>query len=207
MKILFFDEGLAESTREYRVSLLANSCCAFSDIAQFHTKLSDHFDFLDNSGNDIKVLFNEENIDFVFIHHSFDLPSSIPSNCFEVLRERLKGKLITFSGDTFSSIEKGALRRDDVYSHFKEFIEIYMLIKEWHLKVFTDPNCKRSIAEYNFELFRHVLEDELSLAFKTTAFTKICTLLQTDSAKLIIHLSQMDESSIIEFLETKINNL
>lgn len=207
IKVLFFDEGLRESSGEYRINLLAKSCFEYNKIVKFYSSLSYHFDFLDNSGNEIKILFDETKIDYIFIHHSFDLPSSIPSNCFDVLRNSLKGKLITFSGDTFSSMKLGKLRRDDVYNHFKEFLDIHAILHEWHLNLFTERNYKRRIAELNFESFRNVLEDDITSSLKTKELIKISSLIGIDTDKLINYLSQLDELSIIEFLETKINTI
>ena len=206
-KILFFDEGIHESTREYRISVLVEICKKYEGIIKFETSVLNYFDFLDNSGNEINILFDINEMDFVFIHHSFNLPSAIPSNCFAILKQKLNEKLIVFSGDMPNSIKDGRLRRDDVYKHFKEFLEIHSLIGEWVPEVFTDRNAIRSLAEHNLELYRTALENDLSSSFVTKAFKNISFLLRLDTVKLANYLNKLDELSVMEYLETKINLL
>lgn len=206
-KILFFDEGIHESTREYRISVLVEICKKYEGIIKFETSVLNYFDFLDNSGNEINVLFDINEMDFVFIHHSFNLPSAIPSNCFDILKQKLKEKLIVFSGDMPINIKEGKLRRDDVYCNFIKFLEIHDLIGVWYLKAFTERNVIRNLADYNLELYRNALEKDLNSSFFTKEFNNISSLIRVDIDILKNHLIEMDELSIMEYLETKIDLL
>lgn len=205
--ILFFDEGKVESTGNFRINKLIESCLEFSTIVEFHTQLNHHFDFLDGSGNEIKLLFEKEKVSYIFIHHSFNEPTMIQSNHFDILHDILGDKLIVFSGESYNDLNKGRLRRDDVYINFRNFLDLSIKINEYRLEVFTERNFKRKIIDDNFEFFKKSLEEGKDIALDSLYINKLSILLNFDSGILVQRLQPMDELDIIEFFETKIGTI
>lgn len=206
-QVLFFDEGKAESSGTFRVNQLIALNKEFSSEVEFHTELNNHFDFRDGSGNEIKLLFEKEKVSYIFIHHSFNEPTIVQSNYFDMLRDLLKDKLLVFSGDSYNDLKSGRLRRDDVYNNFKKFMELSASLKQYRLEVFVERNYKRKIAEDFFEDFKKILEDGKENAFASDSLSKLCILLNLDISIFLQRFSQVDELDIIEFIETKIGIL
>ena len=205
--ILFFDEGKVESTGNFRINKLIESCLEFSTIVEFHTQLNYHFDFLDGSGNEIKLLFEKEKVSYIFIHHSFNEPTMIQSNHFDILHDILGDKLIIFSGESYNDLNKGRLRRDDVYLNFRNFLDLSIKINEYRLEVFTERNFKRKIIDDYFEFFKKSLEEGKDIALDSLYINKLSILLNFDLGILVQRLQPMDELDIIEFFETKIGTI
>lgn len=205
--ILFFDEGKVESTGNFRINKLIDSCLEFSTIVEFHTQLNHHFDFLDGSGNEIKLLFEKETISYIFIHHSFNEPTMMQSNHFDILHDMLGDKLIVFSGESYNDLNKGKLRRDDVYLNFRNFLDFSKKINEYRLEIFTERNFKRKIIDDYFEFFKKSLEESKDIALNSSYFHRLGILLNFDLEILAQRLQPMDEFGIIEFFETKIGTI
>lgn len=206
-QILFFDEGNAESTGVFRVLSLKETCSDYEPIVGFFTELDQHFDFADSSGNEVNILFSIDEIDYIFIHHSFNMSSSIPSNCFDLLREQLGKKLVVFSGETANDLKVNRLKRDDTYKNFNFFLEVFMLFGEYRLEVFTERNFYRLLAEEYFEEFRSIIEESKEKAFSSVVFKKLSKLTGNDIEALAQRLVTMSEEEIILFIDQQIATL
>ncbi|HOY17982.1 MAG TPA: hypothetical protein PLC89_11825 [Haliscomenobacter sp.] len=205
--ILFFDEGYVEDTGVFRVLSLEETCSDYEPIIGFFTELNQHFDFADGSGNEVNILFSTDEIDYVFIHHSFNMPSSIPSNCFDLLREQLGKKLVVFSGETTNNIKLNRLKRGDTYKNFKLFLNIFKLLGEYRLEAFSERNFYRILAEEYLEGFRLILEENKEKALLSLEFEKLTILINKNKDVLIQRISIMDEEEIIQFIDKQIETL
>lgn len=116
-KIIFIDDGISESTNEYRIKDLE------SRSGPYASRIS--IEFFSEVLEPEKLNSLLENNDLVFLHKSYG-DRRYNSVLLAKLRENHPEKIIIFSGGSETDLEKLQFRRQKVYENFYLFVD-YLL--------------------------------------------------------------------------------
>jgi len=114
----------------------------FSDLVDVSKKASDYFDW-DKAGEYCKPLFETEEYDFIFIHHSQNGDGIFPSNIIDLIKEFLGERLVLFSGaitECFLNKENDgfvfrSIQRHKLWDKIREFVKKSSILQEWNIEI------------------------------------------------------------------------
>lgn len=142
--ILLIDDGKLNDG-SLRINQLKYLEQKYPDLLTLSSTIDDFFDFGDIAGNDCKLKFSPDAYRYIFIHHSYDEPTLLPTNGLLLIKNKFKGgKVYGFSGGSTERNE--VLHRNDMYGLFPTFIEYFIRYKRWMPYCFEKADYKRRFA-------------------------------------------------------------
>lgn len=145
-KILIIDDKIEDNP--YSGGIISMSNKWMEKLADYATLIDIasvpdlYFDW-DDAGNKCEALFDSNTYSFVFIHHSQQGDSLLPSNIIDLIKGIIGDKLVLFSGsitEFFLNIEIPSLpfrsiTRDRLWKNIIEFVKKSLLLNEWTIEI------------------------------------------------------------------------
>lgn len=208
-KILIIDdkevnsENIAVTADEIRNSLRSE----ISPLIVTSRKAELYFQW-DDAGNRCEPLFETNDYDFVFIHHSQQSDSIFPSNIMDLIKDILGEKLVLFSGSTVENFcdnsEKyvnRSISRKKILDKLPEFLKKSVLLGEWKAEllfyVYEENLIRKIIMMQEQELdddlifISSEMEHFLKLKFINVGSSKYSDLLTKKDHNLIEELRKL----------------
>lgn len=169
-------------------------------------KIDDFFDF-DVAGNFCNKKFSLDEFEFVFIHHSQQGDSLIPSNLLDLIKQDLRLNLLLYSGsigEKFEDLDRKpfffrSIPRDLLTNKLRKFIKDSTLIGRWEISLLFYNYPKLLIGKFMEMLDDEMTYDEIFSSEKMKEFL-ILTHVKTGSEAYKALLST-DRNLILEKLE------
>lgn len=202
-KILFIDDG-KNNQGDLRIETLKYIKIDYPAIVTLSSNIKEYFDFGDGSGESCRLLFDSNEYMYIFIHHSFNDPTLLPSNGLDLLKSHLEPHTLKpFSG---SASGDEVYSRADVYKLFREFIEYYVRYRRWVPYCFINSEYKKILAQDIFEDFKEIAEQGKNTAMQSSTYIELIHYLNDQLGYCEIDES-LDIFGVIQSIDNQISKL
>ena len=171
-KLLIIDDKILNDENHDNIAVAERwkkeKIIGYSHLIEVYDKSNAHF-FWDSNCQNCRLLFNKDDYQYVFLHHSQKNDSMVSSTAIDLVKRELGEKLILFSGSinenflnrdvegfTFRSIS-----RDKLWRKFAEFIKKSVLLDTWTIEILyyaiDQYLIKRIILMQDTEVSTHII--------------------------------------------------
>lgn len=202
-KILFIDDGKSDDG-SYISTKLEQRCKKFQndELIHFDNVASNYFE-INSAGTQCNILFPHKEYEFIFIHHSFNEPTLLPSNGIDLIKNSFSGILCPFSGGTQKPDE--IFERQIVYDRLYDFLDFYQKYNKWMLYCFKEEGYKRKFAQELLEDLLTQISSDLTSFINSEEYQAIKEFVRSELS-IYEQLPKNSKVKTIEFLRDKIEN-